>query len=55
MPETGNVTVPEDVYDRFYGKIGGQPPNYPAACRVLVDAAAADTVATTSLDTSTQG
>jgi hypothetical protein len=55
VPETGNVTVPEDVYDRFYGKIGGEPPNYPAACKVLVEAAAGDTVATTSLDTSTQG
>ena len=50
IPQTGNVTVPEDYYDRFYGKVGGEPPNYPAACKVLVEAAAADTVATTGLD-----
>jgi len=55
VPETGNVTVPEDVYDRFYGKAGGEPPNYPAACKVLVEAAAADTVATTGPDLNTQG
>ena len=55
IPETGNVTVPEDVYDRFYGKAGGEPPNYPAACKVLVEAAAADTVATTGPDLNTQG
>ena len=28
IPQTGNVTVPEDYYDRFYGKVGGEPPNY---------------------------
>ena len=50
IPQTGNVTVPEDYYDRFYGKLGDEPPNYAAACKVLVEAAAADTVATTSLD-----
>ena len=50
IPQTGNVTVPEDYYDRFYGKLGAEPPNYPAACKVLVEAAAADTVATTSPD-----
>ena len=50
IPQTGNVTVPEDYYDRFYGKVGGEPPKYPAACKVLVEAAAADTVATTSPD-----
>jgi hypothetical protein len=50
IPQTGNVTVPEDYYDRFYGKVGGEPPNYVAACQVLVEAAAADTVATTAPD-----
>lgn len=50
VPETGNVTVPEDYYDRFYGQLGDEPPNYAAACKVLVEAAAADTVATTGLD-----
>jgi hypothetical protein len=50
IPETGNVTVPEDFYDRFYGQLGDEPPNYAAACKVLVEAAAADTVATTGLD-----
>ena len=50
IPQVGNVTVPEDHYDRFYGKLGDEPPNYPAACKVLVEAAAADTVATTGLD-----
>ena len=51
IPQTGNVTVPEDQYDRFYGYVGAEPPNYPAACKVLVEAASADTVMTTSLDT----
>jgi len=50
IPQAGNVTVPEDYYDRFYGKLGNEPPDYAAACKVLVEAAAADTVATTSLD-----
>ena len=50
IPKIGNVSVPEDYYDRFYGFVGAAPPNYPAACAVLVEAAAADTVATTSLD-----
>ena len=50
IPKIGNVTVPEDSYDRFYGFVAAAPPNYPAACAVLVEAAAADTVATTSLD-----
>ena len=40
IPQTGNVTVPEDYYDRFYGKVGGEPPNYADACKVLVEAAA---------------
>jgi hypothetical protein len=52
VPQTGNVTVPEDSYDRFYGYASAEPPNYPAACKVLVEAAAVDTVMTTSLDTS---
>ena len=52
VPQTGNVTVPEDTYDRFYGYASAEPPNYPAACKVLVEAAAADTVMTTALDTS---
>ena len=46
IPQTGNVTVPEDQYDRFYRYASAEPPNYPAACKVLVDAAAADTVMT---------
>jgi hypothetical protein len=52
VPQTGNVTVPEDSYDRFYGYASAEPPNYPAACKVLVEAAAVDTVMTTSLDSS---
>jgi hypothetical protein len=51
VPQTGNVTVPEDAYDRFYGYASAEPPNYPAACKVLVEAAAEDTVMTTALDT----
>jgi hypothetical protein len=51
IPQTGNVTVPEDQYDRFYGYASAEPPNYPAACKVLVEAAAGDTVVTTALDT----
>jgi hypothetical protein len=50
VPEAGNVTVPEDYYDRFYSYASAEPPNYGAACRVLVEAAAADTVMTTALD-----
>ncbi len=44
VPEVGNVTVPEDHYERFFQYAGNTPPDFPAACRVLVDAAAADTV-----------
>jgi hypothetical protein len=44
IPQTGNVTVPEDYYDRFTGKMGTEPPNYSEACKVLVEAAAADSV-----------
>jgi len=50
IPKVGNVTVPEEFYDRFYGFVVAAPPNYSAACAVLVEAAAADTVATTSFD-----
>jgi hypothetical protein len=50
IPKIGNVTVPEEFYDRFYGFVAAAPPNYSAACAVLVEAAAADTVATTSYD-----
>jgi len=53
IPQTGNVTVPEDYYDRFYGYASAEPPNYAAACKVLVEAAAADTVMTTGPDTNT--
>lgn len=49
IPQIGSVTVPEDYYDRFYGFVSAEPANYSAACAVLVEAAAADTVATTSL------
>ena len=48
LPEVGNVTVPEDYYARFIDDAGKEPPNYPAACKVLVEAAAADTVVTTT-------
>jgi hypothetical protein len=53
IPETGNVTVPEDYYERFRGSLAGSPPNYQAACAVLVEAAAADmmTLAGASSDT----
>jgi hypothetical protein len=51
VPATGNVTVPEDVYDRFYNYASAEPANYPAACKVLTEAAAEDTVMTSSLDT----
>jgi hypothetical protein len=50
IPEVGNVTVPEDYYDRFLEYAGKETPDYPAACRVLVEAAAADTVAPVSFD-----
>ena len=46
IPQTGNVTVPEDYYERFYGYASAEPPNYSAACKVRVEAAAADTVLT---------
>jgi hypothetical protein len=46
IPDTGNVTVPEDYYDRFQGAVATSPPNYQAACGVLVEAAAADMMVT---------
>ena len=48
IPEMGNVTVPDDQYDRFYQLVGTTPPNYAAACTVLAQAAAAETVAQSS-------
>ena len=42
IPETGNITVPEDYYERLRGSLAGSPPDYQAACAVLVEAAAAD-------------
>jgi hypothetical protein len=53
IPQTGNVTVPEEYYEQFTSKLGAEPPNYPGACKVLVEAAAADTVATTGPDLDT--
>jgi len=50
VPEMGSVTVPEDYYDRFYGHVSGEPPNFIGACQVLVEAAAADMMASTSID-----
>ena len=50
VPEMGNVTVPEDYYDRFHGQVSGEPPNYVGACQVLVEAAATDMMAATTLD-----
>jgi hypothetical protein len=48
IPGVGNVTVPEDYYDRFYTSLVQEPPDYPAACKLLVEAVAADTVAASS-------
>jgi hypothetical protein len=45
IPSVGNVTVPEDYYDRFYTSLVQEPPDYPAACKLLVEAVAAETVA----------
>jgi hypothetical protein len=50
IPEVGNLTVPEDYYDRFVEHAGQETPDYAAACRVLVEAVAADTVVPSSLD-----
>ena len=48
LPSVGNVTVPEDYYDRFYAYVAQEPPDYASACKLLVEAAAADTVAKSS-------
>jgi hypothetical protein len=48
IPQTGNVTVPEDYYDRFYALVSSDPPNFQRACRLLAAAAASDTVAVAS-------
>ena len=48
IPSVGNVTVPEDYYDRFYANVAQDPPDYSAACKLLVEAVAADTVAASS-------
>jgi hypothetical protein len=45
IPSVGNVTVPEDHYDRFYASLAQEPPDYSAACKLLVEVVAADTVA----------
>jgi hypothetical protein len=45
IPGVGNVTVPEDYYDRFYAFVAQEPPNYTSACKLLVEAIAADTAA----------
>ena len=44
IPQTGNVTVPDDYFDRFYAPVSDEPPNYPKACAVLEEAAATDTI-----------
>jgi hypothetical protein len=49
IPQTGNVTVPEDLYDRFYTFVSGEPPNYRGACALLARSAAADTIAVASI------
>jgi len=50
IPQTGNVTVPEDYYDRFYTFVGQEPADYHSACKLLAEALAADTVAPASLE-----
>ena len=45
MPSVGNVTVPEDYYDRFHAYAAQDPPDYSSACKLLVEAVAGDTVA----------
>jgi hypothetical protein len=44
IPEVGNVTVPDQAYDRFISFVASEPPNYGTACTVLAEVAAADTV-----------
>jgi hypothetical protein len=48
IPKVGNVTVPEDYYDRFVGFVSAEPSDFASACNVLSEAAAMDTVAMTS-------
>lgn len=48
IPSVGNVTIPEAYYDRFYASVAQDPPDYSAACKLLVEAVAADTVAASS-------
>jgi hypothetical protein len=43
IPGVGNVTVPEDYYDRFYANVAQEPANYSSACKLLIEALAADT------------
>jgi hypothetical protein len=50
IPEVGNVTVPEDYYDRFFADISKDPPNYAGACKVLAEALAGDTVAASTAE-----
>jgi hypothetical protein len=50
IPEVGNVTVPEDYYDRVFAEISQDPPNYAAACKVLAEALAGDTVAASTAE-----
>jgi hypothetical protein len=50
IPEVGNVTVPEDYYDRFFADVSKDPPDYAAACKVLGEALADDTVATSTAE-----
>jgi hypothetical protein len=50
IPEAGSVTVPEDYYDRFFADISKDPPDYTAACKVLAEALATDTVATSTAE-----
>jgi len=50
IPEVGNVTVPEDYYDRFFADIGKAPPDYAAACKLLAEALADDTVAASTAE-----
>jgi hypothetical protein len=50
IPQVGNVTVPEDYYDRFFVDISKDPPDYTAACKVLAEALAGDTVAASTAE-----
>jgi len=50
IPQVGNVTVPEDHYDRFFADISKDPPNYVAACKILAEALAGDTVAASTAE-----